>query len=104
MTREEWLTIIQKAITDIDGLEWEKGMNGLTTTIRLNRNEAVSLYELVENNETKGMIKREDAMREARPEYLNPDQIGHEEYNKGWNDAVKAYWDGLKELKGGEDE
>lgn len=51
MTREEWLTIIKKAITDIDGLEWEKGMNGLTTTIRVNRDEAVSLYELVKGSD-----------------------------------------------------
>lgn len=35
---------------------------------------------------------------EARPEYLNPNQKGHEEYNKAWNDGVKAYWNGLKEL------
>lgn len=50
MTRKQWLTIIQKAIADIDGLEWEKGMNGLTTTIRLNRSEAVSLYVLLQTD------------------------------------------------------
>lgn len=44
------------------------------------------------------LISRRDAMMEARPEYLNPNQKGHEEYNKAWNDAVKAYWNGLKEL------
>lgn len=44
------------------------------------------------------LIRREDAMMEARPEYLNPNQKGHEEYNKAWNDGIKAYWNGLKEL------
>lgn len=44
------------------------------------------------------LISREKAMMEARPEYLNPNQKGHEEYNKAWNDGVKAYWNGLKEL------
>ena len=44
------------------------------------------------------LISRRDAMMEARPEYLNPNQKGHEEYNKAWNDGVKAYWNGLKEL------
>lgn len=44
------------------------------------------------------LISREKAMMEARPEYLNPNQKGHEEYNKAWNDAIKAYWNGLKEL------
>ena len=58
MTREEWLIIIKKVITDIDGLEWEAGMNGLTTTIRLNRNEAVSLYELIENSPSIKINKR----------------------------------------------
>lgn len=44
------------------------------------------------------LISREDAMMQARPEYLNPIQKGHEEYNKAWNDAIEAYWNGLKEL------
>lgn len=44
------------------------------------------------------LISRSDAMMKARPEYLNPNQKGHEEYNKAWNDGVKAYWNGLKEL------
>lgn len=56
-----------------------------------------------ESEETEKQVKgdsisREDAMMEARPEYLNPIQKGHEEYNKGWNDGVEAYWNGLKEL------
>lgn len=68
MTREEWLTIIKKAITDIDGLEWEKGMNGLTTTIRLNRNDAMSLYELIENNDT----KFEESPRPSKPRTIDP--------------------------------
>lgn len=44
------------------------------------------------------LISRRKAMMEARPEYLNPNQKGHEECNKAWNDAIKAYWNGLKEL------
>ena len=44
------------------------------------------------------LISREAAMMQARPEYLNPIQKGHEEYNKAWNDAIEAYWNGLKEL------
>ena len=44
------------------------------------------------------LISRRNAMMKARPECLNPNQKGHEEYNKAWNDGVKAYWNGLKEL------
>lgn len=44
------------------------------------------------------MIRKADALMEARPEYLNPTQDGHEEYNKGWNDAISMYWDNLNNL------
>lgn len=77
MTREEWLTIIQKAITDIDGLEWEKGMNGLTTTIRLNRKEAVSLYELVKGSRD----RREDNDYERAIEQMEHDTLYESTYN-----------------------
>ena len=44
------------------------------------------------------LISRADAMMEARPEYLSPEQIGHEEYNKGWSDAISMYWANLNAL------
>lgn len=33
----------------------------------------------------------EKKMIEERPEWLNPDCVGNEEYNKGWN-ACNKYW------------
>ena len=33
----------------------------------------------------------EKKLIEERPEWLNPDCVGNEEYNKGWNDCNK-YW------------
>ena len=33
----------------------------------------------------------EKKLIEERPEWLNPDCVGSEEYNKGWNDCNK-YW------------
>lgn len=77
MTREEWLIIIKKAITDIDGLEWEAGMNGLTTTIRLNRNEAVSLYELIEKSR-----ETDEGLYEKATEQLEHDIRYEPTYNQ----------------------
>lgn len=33
----------------------------------------------------------EKKLIEERPEYLNPNRLGHEEYNKGWN-ACNDMW------------
>ena len=33
----------------------------------------------------------EKKLIEERPEWLNPDCVGNEEYNKGWN-ACNKYW------------
>lgn len=43
-------------------------------------------------------ISREDAIREARPEYLNPQQEKLASYNQGWNDAIDEYMSGIKAL------
>lgn len=45
MTREQWLTIIKKVMTDID--------DALDMAIKKGWDDAVSLYELIENNDTK---------------------------------------------------
>ena len=44
------------------------------------------------------LISRQDVLMEARPEYLNPSQQGHESYNQGWNDAISEYYTVLKML------
>lgn len=52
-----------------------------------------------DEDEPKGdLISRAEALMEARPEYLSPEQIGHEEYNKGWSDAISMYRDNLNAL------
>ena len=53
-----------------------------------------------DEDEPKGddLISRAEALMEARPEYLSPEQIGHEEYNKGWSDAISMYWANLNAL------
>lgn len=32
-----------------------------------------------------------EEIRQIRPCMREPEQEGHEEYNKGWNDAIKEY-------------
>ena len=49
-------------------------------------------------NTENDVIKRQDALMEAKPEYLNPSQQGHESYNQGWNGAISAYYTGIKML------
>lgn len=44
------------------------------------------------------LIRREGALREARPEYLNPQQEKLASYNQGWNNALDEYFDRIKEL------
>ena len=44
------------------------------------------------------LISRQDALMEARPEYLNPQQQKLASYNQGWNDAVEEYYDGIRAL------
>lgn len=44
------------------------------------------------------LIRKQDALMEARPEYLNPQQQKLASYNQGWNDAVDEYYDGIKAL------
>lgn len=44
------------------------------------------------------LISRRDALMEARPEYLNPQQQKLASYNQGWNDAVEEYYDGIRSL------
>ena len=44
------------------------------------------------------MIRKAWALYEARPEYLNQVQEGHQEYNCGWNDAISEYWQGIRDL------
>lgn len=56
------------------------------------------LYYPDEDEPQGDLISRADAMMEARPEYLSPEQIGHEEYNKGWSDAISMYWANLNAL------
>lgn len=41
------------------------------------------------------LISKQDALMEARPEYLNPQQQKLASYNQGWNDAVNEYYDGM---------
>ena len=48
------------------------------------------------------LISRQDALMEARPEYLNPQQLKLASYNQGWNDAVDDYYDGIKSLPSAE--
>ena len=44
------------------------------------------------------LISRAEAIREARPEYLNPQQEKLASYNQGWNDAIDEYMSGIKAL------
>ena len=42
-----------------------------------------------------------EEIRQIRPCMRNPEQEGHEEYNKGWNDAIKEFLcniDNFKEI------
>ena len=42
-----------------------------------------------------------EEIRQIRPCMRNPEQEGHEEYNTGWNDAIKEFLcniDNLKEI------
>ena len=48
------------------------------------------------------LISRQAALMEARPEYMNPSQQGHEDYNQGWNDAISEYYTGIKMLPSAE--
>ena len=44
------------------------------------------------------LIRKEDALMQARPEYLNPQQKKLASYNQGWNDALDEYFDRIKEI------
>ena len=45
------------------------------------------------------LISRQDALIEARPEFLNPQQQSEcVLYNQGWNDAITGYYDNIKRL------
>ena len=44
------------------------------------------------------LIRREDVLMQARPEYLNPQQEKLASYNQGWNDAIDEYFDRIKEI------
>jgi hypothetical protein len=44
------------------------------------------------------LIRKEDALMQARPEYLNPQQKKLASYNQGWNDAIDEYFDRIKEI------
>lgn len=44
------------------------------------------------------LIRKENALMQARPEYLNPQQKKLASYNQGWNDAVDEYFDRIKEI------
>lgn len=44
------------------------------------------------------LISKEDALMQARPEYLNPQQKRLASYNQGWNDALDEYVDRIKEI------
>ena len=43
-------------------------------------------------------ISRQDVLRKARPEYLNPQQEKLASYNQGWNNALDEYSGRIKEL------
>ena len=43
-------------------------------------------------------ISRADALMEARPEYLNPNQEKLASYNQGWNNAIEMYYRQIAEL------
>lgn len=44
------------------------------------------------------LIRREDALMCARPEYLNPNQEKLASYNQGWNNAIEMYYRQIAEL------
>lgn len=44
------------------------------------------------------LISRADALMEARPEYLNPNQEKLASYNQGWNNAIEMYYRQIAEL------
>ena len=44
------------------------------------------------------LISREEALMNARPEYLNPNQEKLASYNQGWNNAVEMYCRQIAEL------
>ncbi len=48
------------------------------------------------------LIRKDDALMEARPEYLNPQQQKLASYNQGWNDAIEEYYDRIKSLSSAE--
>ena len=48
------------------------------------------------------LIRREDAMMYARPEYLNPQQEKLASYNQGWNNAIEMYYRQISELPSAE--
>ena len=43
------------------------------------------------------LLSREDVLS-SRPEYLNPDFKGKEEYHKGWNDCISFFYRTIKEM------
>lgn len=48
------------------------------------------------------LIKRDEALMCARPEYLNPNQEKLASYNQGWNNAVEMYHKQIAELPSAE--
>ena len=50
------------------------------------------------------LISREQVLRRARPEYLNPQQEKLSSYNQGWNNALDEYSDRIKALSSAEPE
>ena len=50
------------------------------------------------------LISREEVLRRARPEYLNPQQEKLSSYNQGWNNALDEYSDRIKALSSAEPE
>ena len=63
------------------------------------RKEAIDMaIEALEHEPSEDLISREDALMQARPEYLNPQQKRLASYNQGWNDALDEYFDRIKEI------
>ena len=85
MTREEAVELLVNA-TYSD--EWQG--NEQLTKANLMAIESLTYQNLSKLNNTceVDLIRREDALMQARPEHLNPKQEKLASYNQGWNDAM----------------
>lgn len=58
--------------------------------------QLISDYNKHEKIEELEKIKHD--IYQARPEFLNPEQEGSEQYNQGWNAAISCYQDSINEF------